>query len=254
MAKASDQVRASDITVWGAAALAVWAVAVVSANIGALIPPNVFAGLHATRLEGATINQLKAQVATLETETSAMRQEAKALNQRFLLREEMNNDMTQRVGSLELTIPKLLEAMPPETLVDQSAVTASIGAAPTLTPVEGGSMSVSSTPLTAPRPLGPLVQPIPEALSAGSFGIALGPPVDRTQVGSVWASLTTRAGTLLNGLTPLVGNLEGLATKRLVAGPLTREGEASALCGRFAQAGIACSVVPYSGVPLPEMD
>ncbi|MEO6394696.1 MAG: hypothetical protein ABIO40_02155 [Devosia sp.] len=240
------------MNLWGIVALVMWGVAVLGANVSALIPENVFAGLHATRLEGASVNQLKSQVAALETETGALKLENRALMQRAMLSDQSDGEVTRRVGALEMSIPKLLEAIPQDALVDNSTLTASLGKPPILLEAEGGSVAVTTQPMAPARssaaetaPLQAMPQPL-----AGSVGLALGGPFSPGTAPEVWASLTTRAGVLLIGLTPLIGNMEGMAAKRLIAGPV-RESEASGLCGRFAKAGIACSVVPYTGAALP---
>ena len=66
--------------------------------------------------------------------------------------------------------------------------------------------------------------------------------------------MNTRVGTLLVGLAPLLGHIEGSAGRRLVAGPLASEADARELCGRMAKIGIACASVPFLGDPLPLQD
>ena len=57
MAKASEQFRQSDVTTWGIVALVLSGIAVMGANVSALMPRDVLAGLHKTRLEGASVDQ-----------------------------------------------------------------------------------------------------------------------------------------------------------------------------------------------------
>ena len=94
----------------------------------------------------------------------------------------------------------------------------------------------------------PLAPPTP---STGAFGIALGPPIAPEGAGVAWQSLNSRIGTLLLGLSPLIADAEGNIGKRMVAGPLATEQEASQLCGRIAKVGIACATVGYVGEALP---
>ncbi|MEQ1901508.1 MAG: hypothetical protein ABL866_12330 [Devosia sp.] len=256
MARLSDQTRSADATVWGIVALAVWAVAILGANISALIPESVFAGLHSTRLSGANVNQLRSQVISLQAESDRLSQENTLLMQRFLLTEQQGGEVTRRVGALELSIPRLLEAIPPAG-IDESSVTASTKGAVTTFPADGGTVSVTQTPLDGIGPIDkPEDQSMPGALDtpladASAFGVALGPPFDPDEAESVWQSLSNRAGTLLLGLAPLIGNQEGTSGKRLVAGPIARESDASQLCGRFAKVGVACEVVAFIGEPMP---
>ncbi|HWA17999.1 MAG TPA: hypothetical protein VG757_03305 [Devosia sp.] len=252
MAKISDQLRPGDATIWGVMTIAVWAVAILGANVSALIPESVFAGLHTTRLSGATLNQLRAQVATLETQSTVLKEQNRQLQDRFMLIDTESGEVTRRVGALELSIPKLLEAIPADDMIDRGTVTASVGGPATTFDAEGGSVSVRTTPLAG----GAMPdQAIPDALAvipdSNAYGVALGPPFDASEAEGVWQSLSTRAGSLLDGLAPLTANMEGMSGKRLVAGPLMGEKQANALCGRFAKAGIACSVVPFIGEPLP---
>ena len=86
-------------------ALITWAIAVLGANVSAFIPDGVLGGLHASRLSGANLNQLRGQVAALETETARLRQENSVLLQRFVLNEQASGEVTRRVGALELTVP-----------------------------------------------------------------------------------------------------------------------------------------------------
>jgi hypothetical protein len=66
-----------------------------------------------------------------------------------------------------------------------------------------------------------------------------------------WKSMTDRAGTLLIGLGPLLGTIEGAPGRRLVAGPIPTEAAARELCGSFAKMGIACSSVAFIGEAMP---
>ena len=52
-----------------------WAVAIVGGYVSGLIPEGVFAGLHASRLDGANLNQLRGQVEQLQTQAAELRQE-----------------------------------------------------------------------------------------------------------------------------------------------------------------------------------
>jgi hypothetical protein len=241
--------------------LVVWGIAILGGNIGALIPENVFAGLHSSRLAGASVNQLKTQVETLVSESNRLREENTVLLRRFMLTEQNSGDVTRRVSALELSIPKLLEAIPADNMIDRGTATASIGGTGTETvfDTEGGKVSVTKRPLPGTQAAIADTQPMPDALGqpipdASAYGVALGPPFDRDEGESVWQAMNDRAGTLLAGKGALLASMEGIGGKRLVVGPITRENEANQLCGRFAKMGIACSVVPFIGVPLPLMN
>jgi hypothetical protein len=258
LGKPTDQFRASDITFWGVFALVTWAVALLAGTASAFIPSGVLGGLHSSRLDGANLNQLRAQLATLETETARIKQDNAVLLQRFSLNEAAAGEVTRRVGALEMTVPQMLDALNAGTGIDP-VTTASTGTTGPVVSfdVDGGSVSYTRTPLSASVQQQALAsQDIPADLSSVSpdssaFGIALGPPIDAEEGEATWRSLNTKVGTLLVGLAPLLANVEGSAGKRIVAGPFAAEADARQLCGRMAKVGIACASVPFIGAPLP---
>lgn len=257
MAKRVEHFRASDITFWGVFALMTWAIAVLGANVSAFIPEGLLGGLHASRLDGGSFNQLRGQVAALEMETARLRQENSVLMQRFALNEQANGEVTRRVGALEMTVPQMLEALNARGPGIDPGTTASTGGpSPTTFEVEGGSVSYITTPMSALNRQSVADQPMPEAIipitpDSNAFGIALGPPIDADEGEVAWQSMSNRVGMLLLGMGPLLANVEGSAGKRLVVGPITSEAEARQLCGHIAKVGIACSSVPFIGTPLP---
>jgi hypothetical protein len=255
-----EQFQSKDVTFWGVFALVAWAIAIIGANVSGLIPEGVLAGLHASRLDGANLNQLRGQVEQLQAQAGELRQENTVLLQRFMLNEQQSGEVTRRVGALEVTMPKVIESINSGTGIDRSAVTASTRTGPTTSFVtEGGSVTFSRTPLadselssgTTPQ------QPMPRRLSdqatpdAASFGIALGAPIDADEADETWDSMNSKVGMLLVGLAPLLGHVEGGSGRRLVAGPISTEADARELCGRMAKVGIACASVPFIGDPLP---
>jgi hypothetical protein len=260
LAKASDQFQARDVSFWGVFALAVWGVAVLGANLSALIPDSVLGGLHASRLGGATMNQLRGEIASLTTQAALLKQENTVLVQRFMVNEQASGEMTRRVGSLEQTVPKILESLNNGSGVDQSAVTASTGTTAKSFDADGGSVSYTTAPMPG-TPSAPAAakaqpmhkaQPMPKALAdvtpdSASFGIALGPPIDADEAAAAWGGMTGKVGTLLIGLGPILGHVEGGTGRRLVAGPISSEADAQELCGRMAKAGVACQTVPFIG-------
>lgn len=251
MAKASDQFRASDVTFWGVTALFCCGAAVLSANVAALVPAGFFVGLHTSRADGTTISQLRSQVATLVEESVRMRRENNVLLQRFTLAEQARNEVTQRVGALEVSLPTLLEKMPAATGIDRS-VTASISEEePQTFEAEGGSVAVQQKPLL-PRaaPAVPQQEMATAVPSGESFAIALGFPVAADEAEGEWQELSARVGTLLLGLAPLLQDT-GNGAARLVAGPLDTTTQADALCGRLDLVGIPCQTVRFTGEPLP---
>lgn len=254
MAKASDQFRPSDVTFWGVTALFCWGAAVLSANLAAVVPTGFFAGLHVSRADGATMSQLRSEVADLAEESVRMRRENNVLLQRFTLAEQARSEVTRRVGALEVSLPALLEERPAG--IDRS-VTASINEQPMeMFEADGGSVAVQQKPLlphTAPATTGPEVSAAAPAADAGAFGIAIGFPVAAPEAEGQWQEYSARVGTLLLGLAPLLqeGGDEG---SRLVAGPLDAASQADALCGRLDLVGIPCRTVRFTGEPLPLLD
>lgn len=255
LAKPVDQFRAADVTFWGVFALCVWTVALLGATAASFVPEGVWASLHASRLGGASLGQLRGQVATLEAEAVRLRQDNAVLLQRFALGEEADGEVTRRVGALELTLPRLLESLNRGPALDRTTTAGIGGGAVTTMPAEGGSVSFTTIPLADLQPAAGPAQPMPEPLGAAMpdsslFGIALGPPIDADEGEAAWRGLSDRVGALLLGLVPLVANVEGGPGKRLVAGPIATEAEARQMCGRFAKIGIACASVPFIGAPL----
>jgi hypothetical protein len=258
LAKPVDQFRASDITFWGVFALMVWTLAVLGANVSAFIPDGILGGLHASRLDGASFNQLRGQVADLESETAKLRQENIVLLQRFSLNEQVNGEVMRRVGALELTVPQVLDALNARGPGIDTGTTASTGTtSPTTFDVDGGSVSYTRSPMSAVETQNTSAnQPMPEAITpiapdSSAFGIALGPPIDADEGETAWRSMNDKVGALLLGMGPLLANVEGGAGKRLVVGPLASESEARQVCGRMAKVGIACASVPFIGTALP---
>lgn len=257
LASAADQYRQSDIVFWGIAALVAGAIALLSANVSAILPDSVLAGLHASRLQGADINQLRHEILNLQLETGRLRQENALLSTRFTIAEQNDNTVVRRVGALEVSIPKLLEVLPPSAEVDRSTVTSSIGSDSKISfDAEGGSVTVREEPfLPAQHGMTGSDQPMP-ALPAqttasarpdpAAYGVALGAPVGATGANAAWRDLLGKVGPLLLGLEPLVGDRPE-SQGRLVAGPLNNLAEADQLCGRFEQIGVTCTSVPYSG-------
>lgn len=251
MARAIDQFRASDVTVWGVVALCCGGLAVLSANLSAVLPSSLLAGLHASRLEGGSLNQLRAQLASLDDETMDLRRANEALEARLNMAERSDGDVARRVGALEVSFPALMEQIGSDG-IDTSAVTASIPPGESVSfDAEGGSVTVEQRSLLAPAPDAPVEQPMPAIATADTpkpdpdaFALAVGPLVTRENAGKTWDQLNGKVGTLLIGLAPLI---EG---DRIVAGPIRYRSDAVALCTRMALVGVPCTPVSFTGDPL----
>ena len=261
MAKASEQFRQSDVATWGLVALVFGGIAVMGANVSALIPQGVLAGLHKTRIEGASLDQLRQQVTDLRNQSIDLKRENDVLETRFSLGEQQSNSMVQRVGALEVSIPRLLEALPATADVDRTALTASIqdGAA-LVYDTDGGSVEIRQRPLEQAQPAGSAEQPLPAPIATAgiappigaAFGIAVGPGVSPAQAPAAWRDLSMKLGPLLFGLGPLLAESSGAAEQRIVVGPIAQLSEATALCARLERVSISCLPMPFSGTPLTQ--
>jgi len=230
---------------------------VLSANVSGLLPASVLGALHASRLEGGTINQLRSQVAEIEMESQRMRRENNLLLQRFSLAEEANGEVTRRVGALEISVPQLHDRQIAGPQIDR-AMTGSIGDGEVLSfEAEGGTVSVQQRPLVPARASEPEALGVAGGATADplsdpdAFGLALGFPVAAAEAEVQWQGLTAKVGTLLLGLAPLLAAVEGSQAQQIVAGPLVSRTEAEELCNRMDRVGIPCSPVPFAGASLP---
>lgn len=261
MAKASEQFRQSDITTWGIVALVAGGIAVMGANVSALIPQTVLAGLHKTRIEGASLDQLRLQVADLRNQSIELKRDTDLLRTRFALGEQQGNEIVQRVGALEVSLPRLLEALPVDADIDRTALTASITEGAALVyDTEGGSVEIRQRPMPAGLPDISSDQPLPDPITtagiaapaSATFGIAVGPSVTPEQAPEAWRDLSMKLGPLLFGLGPLVADQTGSADKRIVVGPIAELSEATALCARLERVSISCLPMPFTGAPLSQ--
>ncbi len=162
-----------------------------------------------------------------------------------------------------MTVPRLVETIPPAPPVDPGTLTAAIENTPTVRmEVEGGSVEVSQQPLAAAQSP-ELSQPLPELpgeevtavneppAQQDQFAIALGEAVSRDQARQQWDQIAARVGPLLLGLDPLLAQAPEGEGQQLVAGPFETIAAATESCTRFAQIGISCLPAPFEGEPLP---
>lgn len=260
MAKASEQFRQSDVTLWGIVALVCGGLAVFGANISAVLPQNVIGVLHQPRLASASLDTLRIQVADLRQEAVRLKRENDTLVSRFSLQEQEGNDLTRRVGALEVSIPQLVEALPESSAIDRNSLTASIGDNDaTLTfNADGGSVKVRQTPMPLAVPSTDLGQPLPAPIAdtshatpdAASYGIAIGSPVPFENAPTRWNELSVKLGPLLFGLTPLLVDEANSTDKLIVVGPISQIDEARSLCERLEKVSVSCMPMPFLGTPL----
>lgn len=263
-------IRQSDVTAWGIAALACGALAILSANLGAMLPANLMAGLHATKIEGGSLNQLRAEVETLREETGRIRQENNRLMGTVTLAEQENGLLMRRVGAIEASLPALFETGPRGASIDASLTTAGIDEEETETIVtENGTVVVSRRPMIGTSVSEIQIQERPEALEqdavvaigeplkdltgpASAFGLALGSKVKLSESVVTWKEIIRNAGPLLLGLEPVLSGTAGAEEMQLVAGPISGYAQAEQICTRMVRIGVSCLPVPYMGNALPE--
>ncbi|UYO00115.1 MAG: hypothetical protein KIT02_02460 [Devosia sp.] len=256
MAKASEQFRQSDVTLWGVTALVSLGLAVFGANVSALMPQSLLGALHQPRVTSSSLDSIRLQVSGLTEETLRLKRENEQLSSRFGLQERTSNEVVRRVGALEVSVPKLLEAIPAGALVDRANLTASVGGDETLTfDAEGGSVAVRqfpmpglATPAAAQQPLPALVEST--TASASGYGVAIGAPIDGETAPALWRDLNVKLGPLLFGMTPLVSDDTEPGQQRIIIGPIADIVAARALCERVERVSVACLPTPYAGLPL----
>jgi hypothetical protein len=243
------------VTTWGIVALVLAGIAVMGANVSALMPQSLLAGLHKTRIGGASLEQLRGQVADLREETQRLKRENSVLAARFALEEQHGNEVTRRVGALEVSLPQLLEALPGQVRIDRSN-TAAIGGASLVYDTDGGSVAIRQQPMAEVKPLDqPLPAPVQQvdmatAPNQASYGIALGPSTSAELAPEAWRDLSMKLGPLLFGLAPMLADESDSDEKRIIVGPITQLSEASALCARLERMSISCLPMPFTGKPL----
>ena len=122
MARAADQFRRSDVTLWGIVAAIASGVALLSASVATLVPAQLFAGLHESRMvdpRGARIEAQLAELAGARAELAGWRATAAELQNanttlasRFDQLVEQTAGVRARVGALEGALPRLVEDLP----------------------------------------------------------------------------------------------------------------------------------------------
>ncbi len=203
------------------------------------------------------MNQLRSSVAALEGEQARMKRENNQLLQRFALAEDAGTAAAQRIGALEASVPKLIELQFASLRSIDPTPTGSIAARPLTFEVDGGFVAVQQRPLTPGsevnlKPVPAAMPPAPAAVADGTdMGVALGFPVVPGEAGAQWQELLARVGTMLLGLSPVLGEAEGSDGKQLVAGPIHDKSAAIELCARLDRQGIPCQPVPFAGDPVP---
>ncbi len=243
----------SDVSAWAIAALICGAIAVLSANIGGLVPANILTGLHTTRLDGGNVNQLRSQMIELRAENARISRDYRTLLARLNLLDDDSGETIRRLAAVERSLPLLIESLPIGTDIDRSLLTASIAAAsPEVYAAEGGIIVIRHSSLFEnAEDAGSLDQPLPPTLDAPRYGVALGGDTLREYAAGRRTEIMAQTGPLLAGLTFLKGDAEETAYTRIIAGPFASFEEASVLCEPLEAMTIDCRPVPFEGESWP---
>jgi len=263
-----DQFQQSDVSFWGVVAMLGGAAAMLSLTFAAILPPSFVGGLHASRLPGSSLNQLRAQMARLSDTQSQMLDQTRELRSRLAITERGRKAVVRRVGALETTIPMLLEVVPPGSEIDPLTTASIQDPGEVKFEAEGGYVTVTRRPLFASPETQPLPPPLaqgkngmkqtaPGNLPAGSlpdkvtkpdqtlYGIAIGRVLKQGNAKEVWQDLSAKIGMLLIGLDPSVYDPLQNGKNRIIAGPVDDLAEAEMLCRKITVVGIDCLPVQY---------
>jgi hypothetical protein len=164
LARAADQFRQSDVVKWGAVAAGAALLALICANVSALVPEGTFAALHNSRALNQQSAALNAEVAALNgsksnlLSLSAAQQELQSTDTQLSGRldrvEKAALSDRGRIGAVEAALPRLVNTLPINDS-DSSLVTGSIGNS---TP---GFKAVESEPPALPAPAPTITTPSP---------------------------------------------------------------------------------------------
>lgn len=267
MGRMGSLVRHNDVAGWGVAALVSGAFAIFSANAAGFIPDSVLSGLHVTRLQGGSFNQVRMQVSEVQSDATRITRDYRTLLARFNLLDDDRGEMVRRLAAVERSLPLLIESLPFDSDIDRSLLTSSIAAAsPEVYESDGVTISVRHSPLfddfVAPaqdQPLPPVAiqapveaAPPPVVISALDMqGIAIGPALATADAPALWDEITGQVGPLLLGTVPLLGESGNPGQTRIIVGPLPDLAAAETLCTRLLRVGISCDPAPYEGLAWP---
>lgn len=268
----SDDARMGDITRWSVAALMCSTLAILSANVANFVPANVINGLHATRVQAGSFNQMRTLLTELRADNGRLGSEYRALLARFNLLDGDSGEVIRRLAAVENSLPLLIESLPLTSDIDRSLLTASIATSGgEVYEAEGGSISVRQSPLFDGVEVADALvqQPMPAALpetatvpepaivvdqgpksNLAMQGIAVGEAVPVDEIVSSYSHIIEAAGTLLMGTAPLVSTASE-DDARVVLGPLPDRRSADDLCARLVALALACEPVSYEGAAWP---
>ena len=243
----------NDVALWGAAALICSAIAVLSANIGGLIPEQTLAGFHASRLEGGNSGQLRTQISEIRAENIRLSRENRELLSRLNLLDDDSGETIRRLAAVERSMPLLIESLPLSSDIDRSLLTASItSASPEVYEADGGVIVVRQSALFQELDSEDgQSQPMPPSLDGLGYGVALGEATSREWAQMRRVEILSTAGPLLSGMTFILGETPDVTQTRIIAGPFADFEDASILCEPLEIMGIDCQPVPFEGEAWP---
>lgn len=285
MGRGSHQITQKDVTFWGAAALVCGAMAVLAGSLGGVLPSTLTAQFHGTRMTDGSVHDMRALLDQIRQDAAELALAERHFAQRMDLMDRASAEMMRRVGAVERSIPLLAAALPFDSDIDRSLLTASITPrADDVIAVEGGMMALNQEVALASDIAG---QPMPSAVSdpfpppdpmrgtsdnalgddplatasiasdrpendAGhaeiiSFplGLDLGISDSLEETAARWERLMTSVGPLLLGLEARIVAHDEGVT--LLAGPFMTRGAAEAVCARLILVGSDCSVAAFEG-------
>lgn len=243
----------SDIAIWGVAALICGAIAIVSANISAIIPESALVALHSTRIDGGNFSQARAQIAELRADSARLNCDTRTMLARLNLLDDDSGELIRRLAAVERSLPLLIETLPINADIDRSLLTASIGTSGSeVYQADGGVIILRQSPLFQEFAVeDPLDQPIPPRLNGG-FGVAIGQIVSRQNVDGHISQILGQTGTMLTGMSFVLGELSAADQTRTIAGPMGSFEEAQMLCEPLNAMGLSCEPVPFEGISWTE--
>lgn len=87
-----------------------------------------------------------------------------------------------------------------------------------------------------------------------SFGVILGPRIEKDKAQLNWLNIKSNVGTLLLGLEPKLIPVVNESDKiQIVVGPLDQEAEATRLCKEIIRQGYVCEAGSFDGIPLEDL-
>lgn len=259
---------------WGSGAFMAVAVALVAVNAGPLMSQDMRVAMHSSRFGSADTISLNARVSALSLELRDLGRSSYQLEQRVSAANRQGGTTSQRITTLEASLPDFLEQLSNGQGIDQEFTTASTGKE---APSNVDQVRVRMVPMNPVTQLMPnassssvdeapnlLAEEMKNIAAASDINDLIGvPPLSQSQFAldfgkisslesgvALWDSLQSGAGTLLFGLEPLLRNdTDG---QHLVVGPIADVGQVLEVCQAFSHEGFRCEPVAFEGDKLAQ--